>query len=380
MRKLNEFQYFNKSTIKYILILPLYCSFYSTANKADKKTKDRLKAIQQSIAQNNLPQLKSILKDGNIQNAAGRSPLYWAVSQRNIEIAEWLIKDKKININIQTRFGKTALHRACLLNDLKMVQLLLKYKAKVNITDNKKRTPLHYTVQKHYSKPKQRKKQLQIVQLLAKNKTSLNAQSVLLETPLHIAVYMGNNQMASFLLQYKPNLSKKNIYGQTVLHQAVLGAIHFPKRLKRYESIVQKLLSHTIDTTAFDKEGKTALHYTAEKGLTSIGKIILEHNSSSIDLQTKKGGWTALHLSAVNRHIEMSRLLIEKGADVNKQDHSESTPLYLAVGSGDKEIVALLLKSKAQVFFKNAKTGKSLFKPETTKKLKDLLKQFKKDS
>ena len=377
MKNFKFLQYFNKNTIKYILILPLYCSFYSTANKADKKT---LKAIQNSIAQNNLSQLKSILKNGNIQNAAGRSPLYWAVAQGNREIAEWLIVNKKVNINIQTRFGKTALHTACLLNDLEMVQLLLKYKAKVNITDKKKLTPLHYTVQKHYSTPKKRKKQLQIVQLLIKNKAPLNAQSVLLETPLHTAVYMGNNQIVSLLLQQKPNLSQKNIYRQTILHQAVLGAVAFPKRLKHYERIVQLIVSHKIDTTIFDKEGKTALHYTAENGLTSIGKIILEHNTSSINLQTKKGGWTALHLSSANRHIEMSRLLIEKGADVNKQDHSESTPLYLAVGSGDKEIVALLLKSKAQVFFKNAKTGKSLFKPETTKKLKDLLNQLKTDS
>ena len=380
MRKFKSAQYFNKDTIKYILILPLYCSFYSTANKADKKTLSKLKAIQQSINQNKLPQLKSILKDGNIQNEAGQNPLYWAVSQRNTEIAEWLIKDKKININIQTRFGKTALHTACLLNDLKMVQLLLKYNAKINITDKKKRTPLHYAVQNHHPTLKKRKIQLKIVQLLIKNKASLNAQSVLLETPLHTAVHKGNNQIAGLLLQYKSNLSLKNIYNQTILHQAVLGAVEFPKRLKHYEKIVQMTVSHKIDTAVFDKEGKTALHYTAENGLSSIGKIILEHNSSSIDLQTKKGGWTALHLSAANRHIEMSRLLIEKGADVNKQDHSESTPLYLAVGSGDKEIVALLLKSKAQVFFKNAKTGKNLFKPETTKKLKDLLNQFKKES
>ena len=366
-------QYFNHNPIKYIFLLSLYCSFYSTANT---KT---LKTIQQSIAQNNLSQLKSILKNGNIQNAAGRSPLYWAVFQRNREIAEWLIKEKKVNINIQTRFGKTALHTACLLNDFKMVQLLLKHKAKVNVTDRQKRTPLHYTVQKHYAKPKERKIQMQIAQLLIQNKAPINALNVLLETPLHTAVYMGNNLLVSLLIQHRSNLLQKNIYHQTVLHQAVLGAVHFPKRLKHYKRIVQLLVKHKIEINAFDQEGKTALHYTAENGLTSLGKILLENNAL-LNLQTKKGGWTALHLSAANRHIKMSRLLIAQGADVNTQDHSDSTPLYLAVGSGDKEIVTLLLKSKAQIFFKNAKTGKSLFSPETTKKLKNLLNKFKKES
>ena len=52
-------------------------------------------------------------------------------------------------------------------------------------------------------------------------------------------------------------------------------------------------------------------------------------------------------MAVANRAIDFSRLLIEKGADLNAK--TDATPLHLACRSGRNEIVALLLESGAEV-------------------------------
>ena len=55
---------------------------------------------------------------------------------------------------------------------------------------------------------------------------------------------------------------------------------------------------------------------------------------------------TPLHLAVENRSYEVSKLCLEKGADVNKTTDNYSTPLHLSAVTGDIKIVQVLqLKS-----------------------------------
>lgn len=55
---------------------------------------------------------------------------------------------------------------------------------------------------------------------------------------------------------------------------------------------------------------------------------------------------TPLHNAAFFGHIDIARLLIERGANVNAQDFSRDTPLLLAIGEGGHDDVARLLIEK----------------------------------
>lgn len=52
----------------------------------------------------------------------------------------------------------------------------------------------------------------------------------------------------------------------------------------------------------------------------------------------------------------MVRLLVELGADVNLSDDSKRTPLYVAIGTGDMEMVQLLLSHGAETKGTNEQT------------------------
>jgi uncharacterized protein len=65
------------------------------------------------------------------------------------------------------------------------------------------------------------------------------------------------------------------------------------------------------------------------------------------DINAPQGdGTTALHWAAFRADVELARLLIDSGADVNaKTRNGELTPLFLAAKSGSAPIIELLLKA-----------------------------------
>ena len=54
-----------------------------------------------------------------------------------------------------------------------------------------------------------------------------------------------------------------------------------------------------------------------------------------------------LHSAAAGRHLEVCRLLIAAGADVNATQRDEFTPLHAAAQHGDVELVELFLSAGA---------------------------------
>jgi ankyrin repeat protein len=67
-------------------------------------------------------------------------------------------------------------------------------------------------------------------------------------------------------------------------------------------------------TYCWHETGETALHLAAGEGHLEIVKLLLEHGA---DVNAKTAYETALHLAAGEGHLEIVKLLLEHGADVN---------------------------------------------------------------
>uniref|UniRef100_A0A8D8T2E3 Serine/threonine-protein phosphatase 6 regulatory ankyrin repeat subunit B n=1 Tax=Cacopsylla melanoneura TaxID=428564 RepID=A0A8D8T2E3_9HEMI len=55
-----------------------------------------------------------------------------------------------------------------------------------------------------------------------------------------------------------------------------------------------------------------------------------------------------LHIAVNNKHIEMVKMLLDKGADINECDKNNDTPLLLSIGNKDTDMVKLLLNEGAK--------------------------------
>jgi ankyrin repeat protein len=97
----------------------------------------------------------------------------------------------------------------------------------------------------------------------------------------------------------------------------------------------------------FSTDGFTALHFAAFFGKAEAARILLEHGAS-VDVYTRNPfANQPLHAAAAGRHIEVCRVLIAGGADVNATQHGGFTPLHEAAQHGDVEMTELFLSAGA---------------------------------
>ncbi|KAI8626725.1 hypothetical protein F5Y19DRAFT_466225 [Xylariaceae sp. FL1651] len=90
----------------------------------------------------------------------------------------------------------------------------------------------------------------------------------------------------------------------------------------------------------------TGLYYAATFGLTTIVRELIG-SGVALDAPGSRYGGTALHGAVYRMHTPAVKLLLEAGADVNKADFLQSSPLHTAAALGDIGIVKLLLRFSA---------------------------------
>ena len=73
-----------------------------------------------------------------------------------------------------------------------------------------------------------------------------------------------------------------------------------------------------------------------------------------LDINTLLDGFTPLHLAAYGDNMELAKLLIDSGADLEAKNENGETPLHLAAWGDNIEIAKFLIDSGADV---NAKTN-----------------------
>jgi adenosylhomocysteine nucleosidase len=99
--------------------------------------------------------------------------------------------------------------------------------------------------------------------------------------------------------------------------------------------------------TAFSSDGFTALHYAGFFGKADVAHILLE-SGAKVDISTQNAfANQPLHAAAAGRHLEVCRILLAAGADVNATQHGGYTPLHEAAQAGDVELAELFLSAGA---------------------------------
>ncbi|CAM2110148.1 unnamed protein product [Caretta caretta] len=229
--------------------------------------------------------------------------------------------------------GISALHQACIDENLEVVQFLVENGANVNQADNEGWTPLHVAASCGYK---------EIAQYLLAHGAQVAAVNSDGEIPLDIAEDDG---MEALL---REEIAKRGV--------DVAAAKREEEELMLQDTR-QWLNAGRIDDTRHPKTGASALHVAAAKGYIEVMRLLLQ---AGYDPNVRdKDGWTPLHAAAHWGVEEACRLLVEHLCDMDTLNNVGQRPCDLA----DEDTLGLLeelqkkqedLRSKKEAHLKQA--------------------------
>uniref|UniRef100_A0A3B5Q840 Protein phosphatase 1 regulatory subunit n=1 Tax=Xiphophorus maculatus TaxID=8083 RepID=A0A3B5Q840_XIPMA len=209
--------------------------------------------------------------------------------------------DRGADINYANVDGLTALHQACIDDNIDMVTFLVEHGASVNQPDNEG------------------------------------------WIPLHAAASCGYLDIAEYLISQGANVGVVNSEGETPLDIAE-------------EEPMEELLQNEINRQGLDIE---AARKEEERIMLRDARQWL--NSGQIqDTRHAKSGGTALHVAAAKGYVEVLKLLIQAGYDINIKDYDGWTPLHAAAHWGKEEACRILVENLCNMELVN-KMGQTAF-------------------
>lgn len=152
-------------------------------------------------------------------------------------------------------------------------------------------------------------------------------------TALHLAADAGHKAMVELLLKGGANVNARDRIGRTPLFDAVD---------RGYLAVAQVLLANGADANAASNMKTTPLHQAVSSGSKALIDLLLANQA---DLNAQPGQDSTPLMAAVTlaRKQDIVRLLLEKGADVQRKTKQGSTALTLSIQQGSAEITELLL-------------------------------------
>lgn len=158
-----------------------------------------------------------------------------------------------------------------------------------------------------------------VKEMLKTNPALLNAEYVeWKETALLAASHVGQRPIAEYLLSQGAPMH--------ICTAAMLGL---------RERVAEFIQSDASLANARGAHGITLMFHTALSGDTDIADMLLEHGGG----EGLKG---ALHAAVKGGHLEMTKWLLERDADVAVKNFQEKTALQVASESGFNEIAEVL--------------------------------------
>jgi ankyrin repeat protein len=149
-------------------------------------------------------------------------------------------------------------------------------------------------------------------------------------TALHFAARAGHLDVVEVLLRYHSDVNALDSRGTSALMEACHAG---PWKFEPAEEIIQRLLDHNAQIDLFT---------AAATGRTSLIESILDRDGSVLDT-TDGQGKTALWHAAHNNRFAAVKLLVERGADVNRSDAVGTAALHRTSGQCSDELIQYLI-------------------------------------
>jgi uncharacterized protein len=238
---------------------------------------------------------------------------------------------KRLDVNVAEPDGTTALHWAVRLDDLNLVNRLIRAGANVKASNRYGVTPIQLACLNGSASA---------VGRLLEGGESANATGPYGETALMVCARAGKPDAAKVLIAHGAMVDAVESWrGQTALMWA--AAQGHPDMMKvlieagadvNARSALQKWeRQRTLEPRDkwLPEGGLTPLLFAAREGCVACEAVLLDAGADVNIVDPEQH--TALVLALINGHYDAAALLIERGIDVNQADSVGQTPLYAAV-------------------------------------------------
>jgi ankyrin repeat protein len=155
--------------------------------------------------------------------------------------------------------------------------------------------------------------------------------------PLHFAACGGQLDIVEYLVEKGADVDSRADDGCIPLQLAVI---------KGHKDVVEFFIANGADVNTKIKVHGPKQHCYTESPLSESCRDQLEMYGA---LTVYSANETLLHSAALRGHIDIAKILVENGADVNATRYDDATPLHNAVLGKNLKIVKLLVNNGAWV-------------------------------
>lgn len=275
-----------------------------------------------AMMENDLQTIRALLVSGNY----GWTELMEGVYKNDIAMVEGLIKNGP-DVNAKTYGGMTALALAVQFENLAMVKKLINAGASPSRDRGlAARLPLEFSIERRNAP---------IARLVIEAGVDMKGEW----STFADAVKSDMMDTVELMLEKGIDLKSQDELALYAIRRALIASID-----NENKEMAHLLIKHGVDVNAADKQGETSLSYAAKTGRIEMVKMLLENG---VDLD--RHGEKSIKAALLNGQIKIAELLTENGVTLKLDSEFTAEILTKAANTGSRELMDYLFSNNVEL-------------------------------
>ena len=276
------------------------------------------------------------------------SLLHLAAITDSLEVFIYITKYKKVNPLIQSYDNYNPLHYACLGNSIEVATYIISHFPDLPSHDTPTKLQYIYLASVGNSPT--------ILKLLFEHGAKLNSPKNSLDKPIQVAIRFKHISCLKLLLKYSPRSMQGSYNDYSPLMLAIIN---------NQQDAVSLLLENGADPSVRASDGNTALSLNCFSFQNLNVMKLLCDSLINVDIPDEINGLSAVHWICQSGSVEICKMILDRGINVNRIDeHGRTGPYYLVdIGTEDNQlkILELLYEHGLDINFRSSQRQNSAF-------------------